>query len=253
MTDLGSSLGVGSPGVELSRRVLFGDPAAQARARRASSPRLLPSPSPSHRSGPFLPPPPLSLPGASPCVCARKRERKREKKTCEGEFGAVCPRASSSPAHFAISPGKLSVGEEGDGRIQRCQSAESVGEGSGIGKREAFVDARFIRSRGARDPRPQKGPGHSTCRGDHRCSGRRVVNILGKALESGFQNRHEPLGVAPRAKRRSLGSGQGNHTEGSFASRPKPLGCGPFRDFRAGSRKPAECGRIPINLALWAG
>lgn len=46
-------------------------------------------------------------------VCTCKRESQREETTCEGEFGAACPRASSSPAHLAISPGKLSAGAGG--------------------------------------------------------------------------------------------------------------------------------------------
>ena len=58
---------------------------------------------------------PPSVPGASLSV----RTQAGEEKTYEGEFGAACRRASSSPAHLAISPGKLSVGEGGDGRTNR--------------------------------------------------------------------------------------------------------------------------------------
>lgn len=36
-----------------------------------------------------------------------------QEKTYEGEFGAARRRASSFPAHLAISPGKLSIGEGG--------------------------------------------------------------------------------------------------------------------------------------------
>lgn len=70
-------------------------------------------------------------------MCVEAGEPAGEK-TCEGEFGAVCPSTSSSPAHLAISPGKISVEEEGDGRIEHNQSAGSVREWLGIGENVAL-------------------------------------------------------------------------------------------------------------------
>lgn len=94
------------------------------------------------------------------CVCACKRESQQEETTCKGEFGAACPRASSSPAHLTISPGKLSVGEGGDGRLEHSQSAGSVGEGSGIGKGLALIAAGIHRKRRRSGSPPQKGTGY---------------------------------------------------------------------------------------------
>lgn len=113
-------------------------------------------------------------------MCAQKWESSERKRPARGSLGP-CVRAHL--LLLLISPGKLSVGEGGDGRIEHSRSAERWGKGQELGK------GRLTRTPVSQDaealgiPAPKGAPGAPSARSDHRRSGPRVVSILGKGSD----------------------------------------------------------------------
>lgn len=183
LADLGSSLRVGQPrGGSCASWCAPGDPCCSGWGREgvlaATSPRV-----------PSLPPlRPLFtiLPFCSWSFSLCVRTGKQEKRACEGEFGALCPHTSSSRAHLALSPGKLSAGEEGKGRVECSQSAGSVGEGQELEERPGHSGS--PPQKGSRRPHPSEVTTDTMAQ--------ESSTSLEKALESGFGHGTELCGVA---------------------------------------------------------
>lgn len=170
-------------GWELSQLVRAGGPCCSGCGQEG----VLPATSPLAPSLPRLRPLSAILPFCFWSFSLRVHTGKQEERTCEGEFGALCPHTSSSRAHLTISPGKLSVGEEGKGRVECSQSAGSVG-----GRVR-----NWRKGPGTQDPQPQKGsrrPHPSEVTTD--TTAQESSTSLEKGLESGFGKGTELCGVA---------------------------------------------------------
>lgn len=174
---------LGSPGVgAVPVGVRLEVPAAQDWGQEG----VLAATSPLVPSLPLLQPLFTILPFCSWSFSLCVRTGKQEKRACEGEFGALCPHTSSSRAHLTLSPGKLSAGEEGKGRVECSQSAGSVGEGQELEERPGHSGS--PPQKGSRGPHPSEVTTDTVAQ--------ESSTSLEKALESGSGNGTELCAVA---------------------------------------------------------